>query len=1073
MERITKALFSMKAMAVGLFIFLTAIAVATFIESSETTQASKVWIYNAKWFEFLLAFLTMNLIANIFRYQMWKNGKWSIFLYHLSFIVIILGAWITRYISYEGRMMVREGESSNIVYTSDPFLIVNVNNGKLQYTDQVKAYMAESYPFNSASLNIKFPGHPTTPKVRYVDFKSNQIDTIETASSFQSEVLDLVTDGMKSNYIQSNEISNINGLNISFSAVPIEGVNVYKTKDTLRLISSYPFSYIPMQDMMKYRQSGTNPPDSVDINVKPGEEIVFNTTTLYQFNGAQFVFKRSIEHTQKALAKAAKKDAGSDYLIVRVSDGEQSKEVRLKGGMNVIGTPEYFQLNGLNYRIQYGMNAVKTPFYIKCLDFRLDRYPGSDMASSFASDLQVLDTANKEFGRKTVFMNNVMDYGGYRFFQSSYDQDEKGTILSVNHDFWGTNVTYLGYLMMTLGMILSLFSPSSRFKQSLRDLKKSSLKAVTLLFIAMASTGVYAGNDSLTSTDVHNHEHEHEHEHETSEASALGHSQLVYFMSADHSKKAATLLVQDNRGRIIPLHTLCNQILRKLYRSDQYEGKDAVQVVMSMHMYPQYWMDQKVVLVPKAVMEAYKLNQYVSVNEMTNPDGNFKWIDDYNIALRKPESKQSETEKKLIKVGEKYQIMMMVLSWDYMKIIPLKNDPKHNWYMPFSSTLLKQDTMVSRLALSYISSINDEAKANGNFKKSDRLLTLLKKVQRQLSPVEILPTETHVNVEIAYNNMHIFKNVMQSYFMLSIPLLVIFFIQLLGEGNPNKKGKFWEWIRRILIGITVFVFIYHGVGLGMRTYVTGHAPWSDGYEAIVYIAWVGILGGLILSRLHKIVLPAAVIISSIMLMVTELNLLDPEITPLQPVLKSYWLMIHVAIITGSYAFLAISFILSIVNFSLYSLLNEKRGANLMRNINQISSVSQISMTIGLFMLTVGTFLGGVWANESWGRYWGWDPKETWALVSILVYAIIMHLHYIPGAKGKFIFNAFSMWGFSAIIFTFLGVNFILVGLHSYANGDGATELPLSVWITVFIFTALTVFAKIRYNAYIRTQKDLL
>lgn len=1068
MERIAKALFSMKAMAVGLFIFLSAIAIATFIESAETTQASKLWIYNAKWFEFLLAFLSMSLIANIYRYQMWKNGKISIFMYHLSFLVIILGAWVTRYISYEGRMMIREGQSSNIVYTSDPYLWVNVNNGKLQYTDDVKAYMAESYPFNSSSLNIKFPGHSSKVKVRYADFKSNQIDTIETAPNIQSEVLDLVTDGMKSNYIETNEITNINGITVSFSKVPIEGVNVYKQNDTLRLISSYPLSYIPMQDMMKYRQTDTNPPDSVYVNVQPGQEIVFNTTTLYQFNGAQFVFKRILENTKKTLAKAPKKDQGNDYLFVTVTDGNESKTVKLKGGMNMVGTPEYFQMNGLNYRMQYGMKAVKTPFYIKCLDFKLDRYPGSDMASSFSSDLQVLDSANKEFGHKIIFMNHVMDYGGYRFFQSSYDQDELGTILSVNHDFWGTNITYLGYLMMTLGMILSLFSPASRFKQSLRELKKSSAKALIFAFMSLVSTTALYANDTVEAT------HNHNHEHEVAEVKKeVPHNQVAYFMSADHSDKAGSLLVQDNQGRIVPFHTMCNQILRKLYRSDYYEGNNAVQVVMSMHMYPQYWMDQKIVLIPKAVMEAYHLDKYVSVNQMMDTDGNFRWINDYNTALRKPESKQSETEKKLIKVGEKYQIMMMVMSWDYMKIIPLKGDPKHNWFMPFSSTLLKQDTTVSRLALQYISTINDDARKKTDFKKSDRLLVLLKKIQRQLSPAEILPSETHVKVEISYNKMHIFKNAMNSYFLLSIPLLVIFFIQLLREGQETKKGNIWNWVRKILVGLTVLVFIYHGIGLGMRTYVTGHAPWSDGYEAIVYIAWVGILGGLILSRLHKIVLPAAVIISSIMLMVTELNLLDPEITPLQPVLKSYWLMIHVAIITGSYAFLAISFILSIVNLSLYTLLNEKRGAHLMRNVNQITSVSQISMTIGLFMLTTGTFLGGVWANESWGRYWGWDPKETWALVSILVYAIIIHLHYIPGAKGKFVYNVFTLWGFSAIIFTFLGVNFILVGLHSYANGDGATSLPLSVWITVFVFAVFTIFAKIRYNAYLRKQKELL
>jgi cytochrome c-type biogenesis protein CcsB len=201
-----------------------------------------------------------------------------------------------------------------------------------------------------------------------------------------------------------------------------------------------------------------------------------------------------------------------------------------------------------------------------------------------------------------------------------------------------------------------------------------------------------------------------------------------------------------------------------------------------------------------------------------------------------------------------------------------------------------------------------------------------------------------------------------------------------------------------------------------------------------------------------------------------MNLLDPEITPLQPVLKSYWLMIHVAIITGSYGFLGLGAILGFFNLLLYLFRNQKNGQIVTLNINEITYVSEMTITIGLFMLTIGTFLGGIWANESWGRYWGWDPKETWALVSVLVYAVILHLRYIPALKGKFLFNAVSLWGYTAILFTFFGVNFYLVGLHSYAQGDGLGTIPNGIWIATGLFALFTVIAAIKNKSYAKLMK---
>jgi cytochrome c-type biogenesis protein CcsB len=397
-----------------------------------------------------------------------------------------------------------------------------------------------------------------------------------------------------------------------------------------------------------------------------------------------------------------------------------------------------------------------------------------------------------------------------------------------------------------------------------------------------------------------------------------------------------------------------------------------------------------------------------------------------------------------------------------MKIIPLKNDPNNAWYVPLDMSLMQKDTTSSKLAMRYLMSVAKSKESNSYGLALDNL-NALKKFQRATSK-KIVPSETMVNMEIRYNKMNIFKNTMYSYFVLGLILLVIYFIRVFITPTENTDKKFKKISMPFILLIGV-IFIYHGVGIGMRWYISGHAPWSNGYEAVVFISWVAMIAGFIFSRKNGAVLAGTAILSFFILFVTELNLMDPEITPLQPVLKSYWLMIHVAIITGSYGFLGLGAILGFLNQIMYIFRTSVNGKRITKQINEITAISELTITIGLFMLTIGTFLGGIWANESWGRYWGWDPKETWALVSVLVYAILLHLRYIPGLASKFTFNLVSFWSYGAIIFTFFGVNFYLVGLHSYAQGEGLAEVPNWIYYTVVCFAVFSFISWWRNRSY--------
>lgn len=1068
MEKLANALFSMRGMAVGMIIFFVAIAKATFIESSENTQAAKVWVYNALWFELLLVFLSINLVANIMRYKMWRREKVAVFAFHISFLIIILGAALTRYAGFEGMMHIREGESTNMILAAEPYVYINVNNGKLQYRDSVKKFMAEGYP-NSVNFEAAFPGrNPVT--VEYVDFKSKHIDSLIYDPKSKLTALDIVVDGMQSKKLMPEEDMNLGGVVLSYSKAKVEGISIFKQGDSLVIKSALPMQSIAMPSLQKsQREPGSQIADSLYTSILPNTVSVLKPRTLYQFAGRQFVFKQALPNMRKEVLPSGSKKRGTDYLTLLIKDGSKSKTITLTGGVDDIAQNKIFSFNGLNYALAYGRRYREIPFTVGCVDFQLERYAGSNMPASFASDIVIVDEKNNVNRKKHLYMNHVVDYAGYRFFQSSYDEeDEKGTVLSVNYDWWGTNVTYLGYLLMAIGMILSITARGGRFKELLEKLNKSNLKTGILLFPMLLASVSFAQD---TAHD-HDHDHDHSHEHSTSHnvVPEKPSKPVVRFISEEHSDELASLLVQDFSGRIIPFHTLSDQLLRKLYRGNTYKGHNAVQVILSMHLYQDYWVEEKIIQVPTAVQEQLKLGKYASMKELAGEDFEFKCSKEYETALNTPEVKQNEYQKKLIKLGEKFQVFAGIAFLQYLKIIPLKGEKNNTWFNPIE--IRPNDSIGSMLAIKYLSKIDSCELFPSKYPEASAALLDLKALQRRNSVASILPSETHVKAEISYNKMQIFKNSEYSYLVLGIVLLIIFFIKVFIT-DSEKVLKRFSRIRKIFVFLLVIIFLYHGTGVGMRWYISGHAPWSNGYEAVVFIAWVTMLTGLIFSRRNAGILAGTALLSSFMILVTEMNLLDPQITPLQPVLQSYWLMIHVAIITSSYGFLGLACILGIFNTILFAARNTKNSVSTTKNINELTYVSELTMTIGTFMLTIGTFLGGIWANESWGRYWGWDPKETWALVSVLVYAIILHLRYIPGLNGKFVFTTMSMWGYAAILFTFFGVNFILVGLHSYAQGDGSVSLPNFVWYSILAFALLTVFAGLRNRSYNKKLKASL
>jgi cytochrome c-type biogenesis protein CcsB len=453
-------------------------------------------------------------------------------------------------------------------------------------------------------------------------------------------------------------------------------------------------------------------------------------------------------------------------------------------------------------------------------------------------------------------------------------------------------------------------------------------------------------------------------------------------------------------------------------------------------------------------------SKYISVcfNDFFGENGHYLLTKDVEQAYEKLPKDRGQFDKDVIKVDERVNICFAVFSGGIFRLFPLPNDSNNTW-LSYTSVIEfsgNDSLFVANIMPMYFRGIKDGIE-NNNWSSADSIVSYIHKFQARYG-AEVLPEKLKINLEITTNKLGLFSKLFLYYFILGLLLISFVIVQLFQE----KK-----WVSvfiSILKWLVISGFIVHTFGLVARWYISGHAPWSNGYESMIYIAWATILSGIIYTKRSVLTLAATAVVSGLLLMVAHLNWLDPEITNLVPVLKSYWLMIHVAIITASYGFLVLGAILGLISLWLIVFTNSDNKMKLKNTLAEITIINEKTLEVGLFMLTVGTFLGGVWANESWGRYWGWDPKETWALVSVLIYTFVLHMRFIPALRSKFTFNMVSMFAIWTIIMTYFGVNYYLSGLHSYAAGD-PMPIPTFVYYLFALMVLSAILGKIKYKKY--------
>lgn len=1010
-----KKIFSMKVATLLLFLFGVIIGIATFIENDYGTETAKALIYNARWFEFFLLYFILLLVYNIIKYKSYKK-KMSVFIFHIAFLVIAIGALITRYIGYEGIMSIREGESASTMVSNIKILQLDVKSGKdIQHFEKpmllsslTRNSFYKSTEVNGKEVEFELIDYLPSVKKELVSDKNGKrsIDLIVSNGEGKGKLVHLFEGD---SYDANSFIISFNSKTKAISSKPL--FKITEKDNKLELIHDFDIKTLSMLTR-------------TESNLTKGVS-KFEQKRLYQFDNNGVVLKTIYDKSiQRYISNSLKPKSGTPEMItLRVSVEGKSRDINLFSYAGNRGIDKKIKLNGVDITFNFGAKVINLPFALKLIDFQLERYPGSMSPASYASEVELTDIEDgiKDMPYR-IYMNHILDHRNYRFFQSSYDPDEKGTVLSVNHDP-GTLPTYLGYILLALGMIWNLFDKNSRFQKLLRGARKLQNSSLTIFAIVILAYTSPVQSASLPPLDSNQ-------------------SKIVKSYGGESIEKFGRLIIQSHGGRMKPIDTFSHEVISKLTGKTSIYGVEPTEILLGMTVNPELFQSLGMIKVDHSrvakELEIGDGEKYASFNDFFTKRGEYKLANQIAKSVRKKPLDKNLYDKELIKVDERLNIAYMIYSGSLLNIYPIPHDANNKWVNPQEAitNFPKELAGMVRMMTLYLFEGATQIQKDGNNTQFNQAIKLIDLYQQKFGS-KVLPSKTEVDIEIEYNKLGLLSKLVPLYLLIGLFLLISSFI------NVVKPISSLKWIVKVSWILMITGFAIHLLGMGMRWYIGGHAPWSNAYESIVFIAASTVFAGLIFAKKSPFTLGATALLAGVTMGVAHMSFINPEITNLVPVLKSYWLMIHVATIISGDGFLGLGSILSLLVLLLFIMRGKEGDEKIDRSIKELTNIAEMSLIVGLFLMTIGNFLGGVWANESWGRYWGWDAKETWAGVTILIYASVLHLRFISKLNTPFIFNMASLWAYSSVLMTYFGVNYYLSGLHSYAAGS---PVPIPNWV---------------------------
>jgi len=1058
-KKLSNLLFSTRLTGTLFIVFAIAMAVGTFMDQGQSTSPtpySRTLIYNAWWFEAIMCVFIVNFAGNIFRYRLLRKEKWATLTLHLSFIFILLGAFITRYHGFEGMMSIREGATENTFLSQKTYLTTYID-GDFEINGQLQRRVHEDEVDFSPRLKNKYhlnTSYNTTPiSIELVDFIAGaEEDIIPTDDGdYYLKIVEAGDGAPHNHFLKLGQVSSIHNVLYALNKPTDGAINITYSENNLTIQSPYEGEYMTMATGFQ----GQLVKDSIQPLALRSRYIIGKQAIVFP--------KPVVKGAFDIVKKSTLLKGDEDGIALKITANGSTKTIKLLGGKGSNNPFKDIEVGGLEFNFKYGSKLLELPFDIKLNDFIAERFPGTEKSyASFESKVTVVDPLEEDFDFH-IYMNNILNHRGYKFFQSSFDPDEKGTVLSVNHDYWGTWFTYLGYYLLYFGLMAILLSKHARMESLRNQLdkikkKKSQLAMIVLFLISFsgfAQTSHGKDHANLRPT--------------TTQLDSILKLNITPVSEAD---RFGHLVIQDTDGRMKPINTYASELLRKLSKKDKYKDFDANQVFLSMQESPQLWFNVPIIFLKakkadtiRTILGLDKSAKHAALVDFLDPNLNYKLgpylTDAYSASV--PTAIQNIFKE----TDQRVSLLFNTLEGSALRLFPIPGDENNTWvsskdYREGAYKL--QDSLYGNFIntgfIAYMATLQNDKVLKTDFSKSHQLLDAIKSTQIKYGGDTML-SEDKIATEIIYNRYDIFKKLFEYYMYASSLMFLLLIVQIFKD-----RSKILHYSVQTFKYLIWICFGFHTAGLIARWYISGHAPWSDAYESMIYVAWATMAFGVMLGKKSDLTFASTAFVTAMILMIAHWNWMDPSIGNLQPVLNSYWLMIHVAIIVGSYGPLTLGMILGVITLLLMILTTSKNSAKMALNIKELTIINEMALTVGLVMLTIGNFLGGMWANESWGRYWGWDPKETWALISIMIYAFVIHMRLIPGLRSRFGFSVASVLAYGSIMMTYFGVNFYLAGLHSYAKDD--QEISINYIIgSLLIITFLAVFAYRKHLKYFK------
>lgn len=645
---------------------------------------------------------------------------------------------------------------------------------------------------------------------------------------------------------------------------------------------------------------------------------------------------------------------------------------------------------------EQGMKEEKLPFSLCLQKFEAKMHDGTNAVADYSSKFTVIDGDDKSEGE--VSMNNIYSHRSYRLYQSSYDEDGKGSVLAINADPYGIPVTYTGYALLFISLVWMLFDPKGGYRKLLKSplLKKGALMIALILSMANIQT-LHA-------------------------ESAAGNLQNAV-LPKETAEKFGELHILYN-DRICPVQTFALDFCKKIYGARSYQGLTAEQVLSGWVFYGNTWANEPFIKIKSGEMKtAMNLPDYASLNTFFNRE-----MGGYTIGQYVQEyynGQQDKFHQQAADIDGKIQIIMELREGISLKVLPytftknVKATKDHSfikagtttWFSPVDKLPQAVEHQHALYIKNVFSLLNGDVKA-GNISRVNEFFVKMKKYQ-EVSSGNSLPTATQYKAE-RINNAFPFATIL---FMANLTLGFIALFYTIYRMTKKREIKALNIALPILLGVSFLALTF---GLALRWIISGNVPMSNGYESMLTVAWFVMLISILMQLRIRIVMVFGFLISGFFLLVSHINQMDPAIGQMMPVLNSPLLSIHVSIIMMSYALLSLTFICGIMGICLRS------------HGEELQALSRIFLYPALTTMGFGIFIGAIWANVSWGNYWSWDSKETWALITFMIYAVVVHTQSLPVFRKPLVYHIYITLAFLSIAMTYFGVNYFLTGMHSYA-----------------------------------------